>query len=180
MENPYQRVEDDDPRRCQAVISVGQCTLISQPEKQYCILHCGPSHTKAAKEKDLKNYRLSKWQARCGEKANSNHLKSISDEIGILRMILEERINVCKDEYDLIAAAPIISDLVVKINILIQSLHKMETALGQMLHQNQVAQIIDSVVDIINKHVENAETMEAIADELATIFDRRSDSIPGE
>jgi hypothetical protein len=38
-EKQYQRVEDDDPERCQAVTTRGQCKIKSLPGSKYCPIH---------------------------------------------------------------------------------------------------------------------------------------------
>ena len=55
-------------------------------------------------------------------------------------MILEEVLNKCKDSKDLILKSSVISDLVVKVEKLVSSCHKMEGSMGQLLDKSAILQ----------------------------------------
>jgi hypothetical protein len=171
--NPYQRVEDDDPRRCQAVIpTVGQCHLISFEGSTYCINHGGKSAAQAAEKKVLNNYRIQKYQQRIDEKSQSDQLKSLRDEIAILRMLIEERLNSCRDSHDLMLYSGPIADLVMKVDKVVNSCNRLEVNLGVMLDKTQALQFAAEIVEAVGRHVEDQEALVAISDEITNVLAR--------
>ena len=171
--NKYERVEADDPRRCQHTIpSKGQCDLASVPGGKYCYVHGGACVIKAQKEGELRNYRLTKWQAQVKEKKDSSEIKSLRDEIAILRVMIQERLNYCKDNHDLILASGPISDLVMKVDKVVNSCNRLEINLGTMLDKTQALQFMSEIVEIVAKHVEDEDILGAISDDIATSLER--------
>ena len=150
--------EANDPRRCQAVVATtGQCTHLSVEGQSYCPIHRRPDWDKG------RNYALTKFRAEIQRKADSSEVKSLREEIGILRLMLETRINKVADEMDLILHSGPISDLVLKIEKLVASCHKLEGSMGQLLDKSAILQFAGNVINIISEHVEDTEAIEAIA-----------------
>jgi hypothetical protein len=89
--------EPDDPSRCQATVKTGQCPFKAIEDHKYCKMHQGGTKFNANRDNVLRTYRLAKWQARLNEFAEDEHIKSLREEIGVLRIILEEMMNKCKD-----------------------------------------------------------------------------------
>src|SRR5690606_33813265 len=103
-----QRVNDPaDPNRCQAVIpTIGQCLNVAVDGKSFCAAHgAGTSMTKSESNQRLNNYRLTKWYGQVSEMTNSSEIKNLRDEVGILRVILQEIINSCHSAPELMAAS---------------------------------------------------------------------------
>jgi hypothetical protein len=173
-QNLYERVkEPDDPRRCQGMIGgKGQCWLVQVDGSRFCIVHGGSIELKQTKEKELKNYRLAKYKQRVGEFADSDQIKSLRDEIGILRILIEERLNYVKDTHDLLMHSTVISDLVMKVEKLVTSCNRLETNLGVMMDKTQLLQFCSEAIDVIGRHVEDQETLSLIADDLIKAIDR--------
>jgi hypothetical protein len=171
QEPSYERVEPDDPRRCQHVTVQGQCLIISHPGSKYCYPHGGASTAHAAKRKELRNYRLTKWKARVQEKGDSEHIKSLRDELGILRVILEERLESCKSSMDLILHSGQISDMVMKIERVVSSCHKLEGSMGQLLDKSAILQFASQVLTIIGDEVQDEAALARIADRITNVLD---------
>lgn len=145
------RVTDPaDPRRCQASGGRGQCDKIAMEGSKYCPIH---ERASAVDKRQLKNYRLQTFNTRLSELSTTDHLKSLNEEIGILRLTLESVLNSCKQEVDLIASTDAIGDLVTKIERLVVSCQKLDIQNGQMLTIEQLSTIIDSLIDIISRYV---------------------------
>lgn len=167
-----EQVKDDDPNRCQAVTGQGQCTVKATDGSTFCECHGG---NRAVEEKNRKNksaYRLTKYQARLDIKRNFSGLKSLSDEIGILRIIMEETIERCDTNVTLALAAPQIADLAVKIEKLVTSCDKLDRKMGQYLDKSAIIQLGIEIVAIISDEVADPEVVDAIADRMADAFER--------
>lgn len=173
MDNKYERVEADDPRRCQHVIPTrGQCTLQAVEGGSYCISHGGAGQAKVNRDGELRNYRLGKWKAKIGQHTDPNSIKCLRDEVAIMRTLIEEKMELCGDVHDLMLQSGPISDLVMKVEKLVTSCNRLETHLGAMLDKTQALQWAAEIVEIVGKHVEDEEALSAIADELMQSLDR--------
>lgn len=144
----------DDLHVCQASTKNGPCPIqtIELPDgtwTDYCKAHGGPWQASAAEQKRLFGYRLGKWQARVGNFATNPGIKSIRAEIGVLKVLLEERLTSIQDPIQLIAATGPISELIMKINALVVSCEKLEAKQGATLDKNQVVAIAESILGVI-------------------------------
>lgn len=166
------------PDRCQAVNAQGQCrnlgvVLEDGSRAQFCLAHGGARIRHVEKEKNLRNYQLSiaRWKLALDDKAESNNLKSLRDEIAILRICLEERLNRCTDGMDLILNSQAISSMVLNIERVVSSCHKLEGSMGHLLDKQAVLQFAQVVIGIISKALDDEpEKVNLIADEiLATV-----------
>ena len=115
-----ERMEGEtDPDRCQATTRMGQCTmkgmkLESGSRSSYCKLHGGNRTQDHEHEQGLRQYRLGVWQAKLERFADSPILKSLRDEIGILRVLLEEKLLTVQTAAELTLLSAPISDLIMK------------------------------------------------------------------
>ena len=114
------KVEPDDPWRCQSTMMKGQCHNKATTEGGSCQIHGGASALKGDEKRSIRNYRLGKFRAALDRHADSPRLKTLNDEVAILRMMLEEQLNQCQDAHDLVLKSHLISDLVVKIEKLVK------------------------------------------------------------
>ncbi len=103
------------PEQCEAVYAHGQCMHKRVAPSKYCEMHGANRAAEADEQKRIKMYKLAVYQNRVDEFKDHSKVKSLRDEIGILRMTLETVINRCKDNTDLMIASNKISDLIMKI-----------------------------------------------------------------
>ncbi len=157
------RVKDDDPTRCQASTRAGQCNLKAVPNGKCCLVHGGAMALKNEEQKNLKNYRLAKFRVRITELGSSSHLTSLTDEVGILRMLIEEMINTCDDESELLLRAGPLADLLMKAEKLVTSCHRLDSKLGNLLSKDQVMQFAQLVVEIISNEIADEKTLDTIS-----------------
>lgn len=143
-----------DPDRCQGITAMGQCqNKVSVPGGKYCSMHGGAIELRAQEKANLNRYRLSKFQSQYEKHLSQPEVKSLRDEIAILRMMLEERLNSCTGSSDLVIASGPISDLIGKIEKVVVSCHKLELAADQMLDKARLFQIADQVVKAVGKYI---------------------------
>ena len=155
-----------DPNRCQQVTAFGQCTNLKIPGQDFCKVH--GCQTRSIELEQNRNYLLTKWQARLEQKTLSPNIKSLRDEIGILRMMLEEQLNRCNDPLDLVLQSAAISDLVLKIEKLVTSCHRLENAMGQLLDKAALLQFASEIITILQAHITDPVVLSTIADQIAT------------
>ena len=154
----------DDPRRCQGVMATkGQCMNRAVEGGTMCLAHGGAKQLNAMNDAEVRNYRLKIWQSRLDRMVDSPAIKSLRDEIGILRIVLESQLNKCTDETDLILQSGRISDLVVKIEKLVVSCNKTEASLGQLMDKSTLLRFASAIVDVISDEIDDSDKLERIS-----------------
>jgi len=149
-----------DPERCQGTTKLGQCEfkgvkLASGGHGAYCMIHGGNQALKNEANAGLRQYRLGRWQAQLERFADSPILKDLRDEIGILRMILEEKILQANTPMELALMAGPISDLVMKVEKLVSSCHKLEGSMGHHLDKAAIIQLAGQMTTIMSMHLKD-------------------------
>ena len=119
-------------------------------------------------KESLRNYQLTiaKWRIKLNDKADAAGVKSLRDEIAILRICLEERLNRCENETDLILQSQAISYMVMNIERVVSSCHKLEGSMGHLLDKQAVLQFAQVVIGIITKVLSDEDQINLIADEI--------------
>ncbi len=159
-------VAPDDPHRCQAIAGTTQCRLKAVDGTNLCSAHGGGLLRQTAERKAMKNYRLTKFKARAEELGNSDGLFSLKDEVSILRMLIEERVEKCQDNYELVASSQPLSDLIMKCEKLVTSCQRLESKLGNLLDKTKVLQFAQLIIEIIGKYIDDEELLDKIGDEI--------------
>jgi len=162
IEHKLTRCEATDPHRCQATGQHGQCPYLAIPDFSFCQRHVGVSVAADAKRRS-NQYRLQIWQKRLDEFAESDNVKSLRDEIGILRILMEEILNKCTDSNQLLIYSSKISDLAIKIEKLVTSCHRLEARMGMLLDKSAALSLAGQIVDIIGQHVSDPDTIDSIS-----------------
>lgn len=170
MEHLHRVVNEDAPDRCEAVTSSGQCRYNQYPGSKYCSQH-GGTPREATK---IYNYNLTKFKSRIADFATNPAIKSLREEVGVLRMMLEARLNACNDNTDLMLASTSISNMVLNIERLVNSCHKLEINLGQLLDRNKALQLADELIQIITSEIKDDEATSRVALQINTLLNRIS------
>ena len=154
--------------RCHGVIATGPCPNCKVKGSNFCVIHGANAGLQATNNEIVRNYRLNRWKQRVGELADNNSIKSLREEVGILRVILEEMLNQCEDSTDLLLFSQRMSDLVMKIEKLVSSCDRLENRMGLLLGKDSVLQLAATYVQIINNHVTDPNIIEQISEEMIT------------
>jgi len=161
--------------QCQHTLKDRQCPNEVATNSNYCLAHGGNKAEESLEKQKLRNYRLTKWNARIYRFSESSNIKSLRDEIGIVRMILEEQLETCQSQMDLILSSTRISLLVGQIEKLVSSCHKLETNLGEVLDKTALANFAGQVIRIIGEVVEDEAQLEAISIRITQLFIKEDD-----
>lgn len=170
VEHKLIRCAEDDPNRCQAVGKFEQCPYAAVEGETLCYRHNYAHIASVQAATNLRNYRLGKWQERINEFADNEKVKSLREEIGIARIMLEEIILRCKDSSDLILFTPRISELIVKIEKLVVSCHRLEEKTGILMDKAGAIQLAGSIVEIVSKFVIDPDDRDKIADQIIVVI----------
>lgn len=175
----WERVkEPEDPRRCQANSSQGQCLLVRCDGSEYCPVHGGAKKQKALAKQNFRNYQSELYRDRLDRFAEGDGLKSLRDEIGILRMTVEAMLNRCLDDHELIMKSTPLADLVMKIEKLVTSSQKLDVSLGVMMDKSQATQMMAEVINIIAKHVDK-DKLDDIIEDIQAVLTRGPGGVLG-
>ena len=159
------KVEYDDPRRCQASTTTGQCPNKAMDECDFCKIH-GHQQKRSIEKKKANLYRLHQWRSRINDFEGNEKAKSLTEEIGILRILLEEHINRCTSSADLLIASQQISELVIKIEKLVTSCNKLDITLGRHMDATQLMGFATKVITIISENIDDEATLQKISDSI--------------
>jgi hypothetical protein len=141
------------------------------------MVHGGNKQLQSQELKSLNNFRLGKWQAHIERHAGDSDIKSLRNEIGILRVMIEERLMKCKDATDLIMQSTAISDLVMKVDRVVTSCHKLEGSMGQLLDKSALLQFASQIIDVISVELEgDDEKLETIANGIIGLLNEGEES----
>ena len=172
---PQKILRDDDPCRCQYTSKTkGQCRNKAVPNAKYCEYHTGAIIMHRRNEDQKFMYNLNKFKSRFIDFATNPAIKGLREEIGVLRLLLEAKINKCNDDHDLLMNSTGISNLVLSIERLVTSCHKLEINLGQLLDKNKAIQLADEIIQIITAEIEDEESIKKIAAQITSAMARIS------
>lgn len=171
IEPTLKRIDgEDDPERCQANGGYGQCPYKRLEGATNCIRHGGASQVNANQKKVMSQYHLLRWQGRVDEFANHDRVKTLRDEVGVLRMLLENTVRLCKSHTDVLIFSSKISDLVLKIEKLVTSCHRLEATSGMLLDKSAALSLASQMVDIIGTHIKDSDAINAISRDIAEVI----------
>jgi hypothetical protein len=164
---------EDPTLRCQASgdAGEGQCKFTIVEGTKYCPKHAGFQVAKYKEKERVHDYRLQVWQERIDHFAESERVKTLRGEIGILRHTLEAYINsFMGDNQKLILYSGRISDLVTKIERLVVSCDKLETKFGMLLDKGAALTLAGGFVKIISNYIEDPAMIDKISTEMIELL----------
>lgn len=156
-----------EDRRCEKMLSDGQrCQYKATEHGDYCTMHGGHRADKEAVKQTMRGYRLAQWHTRVSEFAEGEGIKSLRDEIGIMRMTLEAIMLKCGNQDDLIMFAPRIGDMITRIEKIVTACHRLEQSSGLLLDRATALILAGKIVEILSKHVSDSEIIDLVASEI--------------
>lgn len=164
MDKEYIRAEEDDPRRCQGITARGQCEFLAPDGATYCHLHGANRQLEAQDKEEVRNLLLHRYKAEIKRLGSSEHVMSLRDEIGVLRMMLERILNNCRGDADLMLFSPQLSELVMKVGKIVTDCHKIEERTGQLLSREELGAFALTVIQLVNDNVTDPEAKRKIGD----------------
>jgi len=166
----------EQPDRCHQVVKDGQCVNVAVDGGKKCLAHGGHKELESQRNKSLKMYRLGQWQARANEMTDHVGIKSLREEIGILRILLEERFSQCQgDRFNLLLQAGPIGDLILKIEKVVTSCHKLEASMGEHIEKSQLLLFAAEVVAVIGEVLgDDQDKLDAISFRILDLVNRQT------
>lgn len=180
-DNKFTVCDEKDPHRCQGIKhgdNGGQCIYLSVPGCNFCIMHGGGSQAHANKKNALKNYQLTQYAERVGDLSNNPEIKNLREEIGILRMTLENVINLCDTPNKLLLYSDKITTLVEKVNKLVESCQRMEEKNNNLMDRKVVIVIADSIVTLVGNYITDPDILLELGSKICGTIAEAGNGVP--
>jgi len=166
-DSPMQHVTDlADSNRCKGAAPDGQCRNLAEPGSDRCRAHGGQDLTQ---QQNMRGYLLAKATDRTRLATVSEELepvKELRDAIGLLHMMIERRWNMVKEDNDLLQACGPLNQMLQNMDRLVNSCHKIEQNLGQLLAKHAILALAKRMVEIIVEELEGIDDYEVIVDQI--------------
>ena len=142
---------EDDPRRCHGSTRTGQCWNIAVEGTDLCERCSG----RELVIENRQSYLLTnpKFRDRLAQLNEADEIKSLREEVNIARMLVEERLNLVKNDGDVAQATGSINSLLLTVEKLRSRSHVLEQNLGQLLQKSTVFQLMQTLVQIVDEEV---------------------------
>lgn len=157
----------DDPNRCQRMVGNGQCIHKAVEGSEFCQMHIA-SGAAALKMEMVRQYNVTRWKAKMDHFAGHSEVKSLREEIGVLRLLMETALNKCESDMDLLLYSNHISAMAMKIKEAVMAAQKLESAMGMLLDRAATMQLTGEIVEIIGRYVPDEETIRNIITDINT------------
>ena len=120
------------------------------------------------KREDRRQYLITKIEdrQRLSNFAEHEAVKSLRDEIGMARLLVEKRFNMIQTDADLMAGCAPINQLLLTIERLVKTCHSMEQSLGNLLSRAVVLQLGRKVCEVIIAELKDMPEYESRIDSL--------------
>lgn len=161
----------DDEHACQVCVEKNSTTCYQAIEgTTSCPMHGGNTQLENIRKQAANQYRLQVWQQRVSEFTESEHIKSLRGEIGILKMVLEQILNSCQNSQQLLVYSPKISDLVVKIEKVVMSCDRLERSMGMTMDKSTAMKLAADIVELISTQVKDPNVVDEISNGIIDIL----------
>jgi len=151
----------DDNNRCTEDYKLGRCPYKPVPHGTKCIMHGGVYEEINYEKAEIFKYRAARWESQINHFADNEGAKSLRQEIGVSRMILEEVLLKCKDSTDLLLYSTKIINLISQIEKLVLSCTKLEDRLGIVLDKGTILNLASQIGQILAEFVPEDQLLEA-------------------
>lgn len=168
LSTKWVKCSPDDPNACKADIVNGPCPYKAVDGFKYCPRH-NSNAVKRQEESKYVRYKLGLYQERVQELTNETGIKSLRDEIGILRMTLEETVKLCTDATQLQMRTQTIQGLVLAIEKVVKSCHALDVSMSMVLDQSTIMSMAIDITTAIADRCDK-DTAELLADDIGKIL----------
>jgi hypothetical protein len=164
---------EDDPRRCQAVSGTRQCHFQSEEGLDFCSYHSSGQRLKL-KTDEKKQYLLTRWRAEIDRFANHSQVKSLREEIGVLRLLMQTTLERCMDADDLMIYSGKIMELTQRIERVVETCHKMEEKTQFLVDKNQIVHLAEQILLIISEFIPDLNILTLIANKIQQAIEAKA------
>ena len=125
------------------------CRLKKHEDSDYCKAHGGVGSQQSIEKKAVSKYQIEVYQSRLKRHSTGSDIKDLREEIGLMRMMIEGRINACQSDTDLVIQSSAIAELVMKVDKLVNSCHRIESLTGELMDRTSLLEFASQIIDIV-------------------------------
>jgi len=162
-----QKVTDlADPRRCKAASCDGQCRNVAEDGDDYCRAHL--STPPAAPARRMRKYLLVKAedQALLARYVDDDDLKSLREEIALVRMMIQNTLADAQTNMDRINAYSKVNTYMLTLERVMKTSHALEKSLDQLVSKSTLIRLGKQLCHIILDKLEGVPNYEQLVDAL--------------
>lgn len=156
----------NDPERCNKWQGNHECIHKRIPGSLYCALHGGASIIPGNIERSKRKYLGAQWQAQIGEFASDPEIKSLRQEIGITRLLLDKLLQRCQTDSDLLLRSSTMLEMIRTVERLVVSCHGIDAKIGVTLDKNQLVDFGSTVIEIVASMITDPAQMDSFIAQL--------------
>lgn len=163
-----QRVTDlADPHRCKGSSALGQCLNVAADGSEYCLAHNGVDRGPARR---LRKYLLASAedQGLLARYADDDELKSLREEIALVRMMMQNTLSAAQSDVDKINAYSKVNTFLLTLERLMKTCHTLEQSLGQLVGKPALIDLGRQLCQIVVRHLEGVPNYEQLVDAIIT------------
>lgn len=127
------------------------------------------AHTKPEKMANLR-VNTNVLFGRLSELSSSDNIKSLRDEIAILRLIIEGKLNLVKDATDLMLYSDDLRDLVDCLQRSLKTMNQIDISSGNMLDKSTILSYTEKILEIIANEVSDHDVAIRIAEGIRAVM----------
>lgn len=150
--------------QCEHTQPDGQCRATAVEGSKFCAKH-SPDPQIGLRRQYMLN--KAKYRQRYSEFAESDELRTLRDEIAILRMVMEERLNMIQNDSEMLASCGQIAALATTIEKLVKSCNQLETRLGSLLSKSALLGVANELVQILMQELSDLPNYEYLVDKIS-------------
>jgi len=155
-----------DPRRCKFSYPHEQCWREAEYGSEFCLAHGGKS-TEQAENKRMYHLAEVDSRLRLAELSGHDDIKSLREEIGLVRILIEKQVNSAKGDIDLLSRCGSINNLILTLSRLTKDCQALEKDLGELLSKQAVFRLIQSMCEIVVEELQGIEGYEEVIDRIS-------------
>ena len=156
-----------DPNRCQGSTHYGQCRHMAEPGDKLCRA-CGGKDKLAIANRRQYNLANAEYASRIAQFAESDHVKSLREEIAMVRLLIEKRVNAINNDTELIAACGPLQQLTLTMEKLVKTCHSMEKDMGDLMSRTALLVLAQKMLEIVSEEIEKIPGFEEIVDRISS------------
>ena len=168
---PLRHAKEGD-RVCEASCPSVICTHAAVDGTNFCPRHGGTRIRRRLASERLRMYHLKQWKKRVEEFSGHAEVKDLHEEIGIVRMMLEETLNGCTDADSLLQHTGRITSMIDKVQTLVATVDKMESRAA--LSPEILSKLAAEWVQIICVYVTDERQLEELSGRLTASLEHQS------
>jgi len=107
---------------------------------------------------------------RLAELSGHEQIKSLREEIGLVRMLIEKQVNAAKSDIELLGSCGTINGLLVTLEKLVKRCHELEQSFGELLSRQAALRLGQSLCEIVIEELQGIEGHEEVIDRIVERF----------